>query len=102
MLPSRQQPFLDLRIKLWKARAQAKQMWLERMLSMAPADAREIARRNRWIRRALDRVRRAQTAVRSRASLLDGYTEHLSVLEMTLMGATEEKPAKTPSGTKAE
>lgn len=102
MLASRQSPFLDLRVKLWKARAQAKQMFLERMLSSGPAEPHNASARKRWIARALERVRHAQAAVKYRASLLDAYTEHLSVLEMTLMGATEEKPTKMPSAGKAE
>ena len=32
-----------------------------------------------------------------RASLIDAYTEHLSVLEMTLMRAAEEKDSKAES-----
>jgi len=102
MLASGQSPFLDLRVKLWQTRAQAKQMWLERALATPPATPADAARRQRWIARALNGVRNAQNAVKSRASLLDTFAEHLSVLEMTLMGASEDKPAKAPSKTDAK
>jgi hypothetical protein len=103
MLDSRQSPFVDLRLKLWKTRAQAKQTRLERLLAAPQDGEQDTAMRKRWIARALAGVRRAQASVKSRASLLDAYAEHLSVLEMTLMGAIEEKPAKpstkpSPSG----
>jgi len=102
MLDARQSPILELRVGLLKARAQAKQKWLEQMLSSAPRDAQEASRRNRWITRALMVVKRARTAVKYRAALLDAYAEHLSVLEMTLMGAAEGKPGKPLTPGKAE
>ena len=57
-------------------------------------DARSFAptrprRRKRWIRRALRAVKRGQAEIQYHAALSDAYTEHLSVLEMTLMGAVE-------------
>jgi hypothetical protein len=97
MQASRQSLFDDLHVRLLKARAQAKQVWLERMLSSPPASPAEALRRKRWIAQALQGVNRAQAGVKSRAGLLDAYTEHLSVLEMTLMGASEDKGAKPPA-----
>ena len=36
-------------------------------------------------------VKRGQDEVKSQAALMDAYTEHLNVLEMTLIAAVEEK-----------
>jgi hypothetical protein len=102
MLEARQSPILELRVGLLKARAQAKQKWLEQMLSSPAREAQEASLRKRWITRALKVVKRARTAVKYRAALLDAYAEHLSVLEMTLMGAAEEKPSKPFTPGKAE
>jgi hypothetical protein len=88
-----------LRVGRLKARARAKQHWLERLLSSPTETPRESSSRKRWIAEALDRIKREQDTLAYRASLLDAYTEHLSVLEMTLMGAAEEKSAP---GNKAE
>jgi hypothetical protein len=82
-----------MRIGLLKERARAKQHRLERMLSAPAGSPGEIVRRKHWIADALDRIKRAQAAMTYRASVLDAYSEHLSVLEMTLMGAAEEKSA---------
>jgi hypothetical protein len=37
-------------------------------------------------------VKRGQAAIKYRAALIDAYAEHLSVLEMTLLAAVEQKP----------
>ena len=44
-----------------------------------------------WIKRALDLVKRGQAEIKYHAALMDAYAEHLSVLEMTLIGAAEHK-----------
>ena len=102
MLDARQSPILELRVGLMKARAQAKQKWVEQMLSLPARDAQEASRRRHWITRALKVVKGARAAVKYRAALLDAYAEHLSVLEMTLMGAAEEKAGKPFTPGKAE
>jgi hypothetical protein len=92
MVASPKTPLLVSRIEAVKARARAKQQWLERVLS-SPAATRGniVRRRQQWVADALHRVQRAKADAMFRASLLDAYTEHLSVLEMTLMRASEEK-----------
>jgi hypothetical protein len=99
MLESRKSRLLELRVGRLKARARTKQQWLETLLRSPVASAGASLRRRRWIAEALDRIKREQDHAAYRASLLDAYTEHLHVLEMTLMGAAEEKAAP---GNKAE
>ena len=84
-----QTPLLDLQTQVWKARAQAKQKWLERNLAEPATTPREAELRSLWIRQALDAVKRGQDEVRYQAALLDAYAAHLSVLEMNLMAASE-------------
>ena len=93
MLESRKSRLLELRVGRLKARARTKQQWLEKLLTSPAASSGANLRRKRWIAEALDRIKREQDNVAYRASLLDAYTEHLHVLEMTLMGAAEEKAA---------
>jgi hypothetical protein len=76
----------------WKARAHAKQQWLERALEEPPKSADDAAWRRKWIKHALSAVKRGQTEVRHRVELLDVYAEHLSTLEMTLIAAAEQQP----------
>ena len=45
-----------------------------------------------WIKRALSTVKRGQGEIKYHAALMDAYAEHLSVLEMTLIAAAEQKP----------
>jgi hypothetical protein len=90
---STQAPLLELQTQLWKARAQAKQKWLERTLAEPAKGPREAARRLMWIKRALNTVKRGQAEIKYKAALMDAYAEHLSVLEMTLIGAAEQKPS---------
>lgn len=90
-----QTSMLELQAQLWKARAQAKQKRLERSLAKAAGSSDEKAYRTAWITRALKTVKRAQIQLKYQAALLDAYAQHLSVLEMTLLGAREEKPAPT-------
>jgi hypothetical protein len=98
MLSSTQTPLLELQTQLWKARAQAKQKWLERTLAEPAKTPREAARRMMWIKRALNKVKRGQAEIKYQAALMDAYAEHLSVLEMTLIGAAEQKTS-TERGT---
>jgi hypothetical protein len=91
MVSSTPTPLLELQTQVWKARAQAKQKWLERTLAEPPKYPRQALKRMLWIKRALGTVKRGQAEIRYRAALLDAYAEHLSVLEMTLIGAAEQK-----------
>src|SRR5262245_37718317 len=84
----------ESRVDALKTRARAKQKWLERMLSASAQSLGEIGRRRHWIDDALQRIKRAKADAMYRASVIDAYTEHLSVLEMTLMRAAEEQLGK--------
>jgi hypothetical protein len=97
MLASRKTRLRESRIEALKARARAKQQWLEQTLASSDQAATKTLRRQHWIADALHRIKRAKADAMYRASLLDAYTEHLSVLEMTLMRAAEEKGAKAES-----
>jgi hypothetical protein len=98
MLLSNRAHVLELQTQLWKARALAKQKWLEWALS-EPADGpRAAARRAVWIKQALETVRRGQAEIKYRAALSDANAEHLSVLEMILIGASEQRPASSETG----
>ena len=97
MPESRKSRLLELHIGRLKARARARQQWLEKMLASPPENAKAGLKRKRWIAEALDRIKREQDTVTYRASVLDAYNEHLSVLEMTLMGAAEEQSGKSGS-----
>jgi hypothetical protein len=86
-----QTPFLELQTQLWRARAQAKQKWLEQSLAQPTRTPEDAAWRMTWIKRALNMVKRGQAEIKYHAALMDAYTEHLSVLEMTLIAAAEQK-----------
>ena len=86
-----QTPFLELQKQLWKARAQAKQKWLEQSLTQPTRTSDEAAWRLSWIKQALHMVKRGQTEIKNQAALMDAYAEHLNVLEMTLIAAAEQK-----------
>ena len=92
MASSTPKPLLELQRQLWKARAQAKQKWLERALAEPAEGSDEAAWRMNWIKRALNTVTRKQAEIKNHAALMDAYAEHLSVLEMTLIAAAEQKP----------
>lgn len=92
---SRTSQGLESRIERLKKRGRTKQKWLERMLAASPKTPSEGARRQHWIHDALHRIKRAKARALYRASMLDAYTEHLSVLELTLMEAAEEKSGKS-------
>jgi hypothetical protein len=84
-------PLLKLESQVWKARAQAKQKWLERVLAQPVQGPRERERRALWITRALKAVKRGQNELKYQTALIDAYAEHFSVLEMSLIQAAEEK-----------
>jgi hypothetical protein len=86
-----QTPFLEHQKQLWKARAQAKQKWLEQSLAQSTRTSDDAVWRMTWIKQALDMVERAQAEIKHHAALMDAYTEHLTVLEMTLIAAAEQK-----------
>ena len=86
-----QTPFLELQKQLWKARAQAKQKWLEQSLAQPTRTSDDAAWRMTWIKQALNMVKRGQAEIKYHAALMDAYTEHLNVLEMTLIAAAEQK-----------
>src|SRR5262245_878970 len=92
MPSSTEPPLLEMQTRLWKARAQAKQKWLERTLAEPIKSDDDAAWRTAWIKRALNTVKRGQAQIRYQAALMDAYAEHLSVLEMTLIAAAEQKP----------
>jgi hypothetical protein len=97
-------PLLELESQVWKARAQAKQKWLERTLAEPAKSPREAERRSLWINQALSVVKRGQDQVKHQAALMDAYAEHLSVLEMSLIAAAERaRPEdKRPDGKRPE
>ena len=86
-----QTPFLELQKQLWKARAQAKQKWLEQSLAQPTRTPDDATWRMTWIKRALKMVKRGQAEIKYHAALMDAYAEHLNVLEMTLIAAAEQK-----------
>ena len=87
---------LEAKTAIWKARAQAKQKWLERALAEKAGSPQEAARRKAWISRALKMVKRARTRIEYETSLVDAYAQHLSALEMTLMSEAEKIQSGTP------
>ena len=93
MISSLDTPLLELQTQLWRARAEAKQKWLEQSLAQPARTSEDAAARTTWIKRALILVKRGQAEIKHQAALMDAYTEHLSVLEMTLIAAAEQKPS---------
>ena len=88
-------PVLKLETQVWKARAGAKQKWLDRVLAQPVRNARERERRTRWIKRALEAVKQGQEELKYQTALMDAYAEHLSVLEMSLIDAAEQKEGRS-------
>jgi hypothetical protein len=89
-----QMQLLELETQVWKARAHAKQKWLERTLAEPAKNPREAERRTMWINQALNVVKRGQDQVKYQVALMDAYAEHLSVLEMSLIAAAERARAE--------
>jgi len=86
-----QTSLLELQTDVWKTRALAKQKQLERTLA-EPARSPQVAeRQNMWIQQALTAVKRGQEELKYQTALLDVYAEHLSVLEMSLTAASEDR-----------
>jgi len=88
---------LEVQTQLWKARAQAKQKWLERSLAESAKTPRHAAMRMTWIKRALRMVKRGQAELKYQTALMDTYAEHLSAIEMALISAAEQT-APLPDG----
>ena len=86
-----QTPFLERQKQLWKVRAQTKQKRLEHSLAEPTTTTDDAALRMTWIKQALNLVKRRQAEIKYHAALMDACTEHLSVLEMTLIAAAEQK-----------
>jgi hypothetical protein len=86
-----QKSVLELQRQVWKARGQAKQKWLAQALAAPVSNLREAEERASWIERARQLVKSGQEEIKYQSALLDAYAEHLSVLELTLMAATEAK-----------
>ena len=84
-------PLLKLESQVWKARAEAKQKWLEHALAKPIRNPADAKRRALWIQRALDAVKQGQDELKHQTALLDAYAEHLGSLEMRLIQAIEEK-----------
>ena len=93
-----QKSVLELQRQVWKARGRAKQKWLEQALAEPVENPRDAEERASWIERALELVKSGQDEIKYQAALLDAYAEHLSVLEMSLMAATESKSSGSESG----
>jgi len=89
---------LELQRQVWKARGHAKQKWLEQALAAPVKNPRDAEERAAWIERALELVKSGQDEIKYQAALLDAYAEHLSVLEMSLMAASESKSGGAESG----
>ena len=95
MLAAAQKQLLELETEVWKARAQAKQKWLERALAEPAGNPRDAERRTMWIDQALKVVKRGRDQITYQSALMDAYAEHLSVLEMSLIAAGERKGAES-------
>jgi|SRR5215471_2518458 len=93
-----QTSLLELQRQMWKARGHAKQKWLEQALAAPVKNPRDAEERASWIERALELVKSGQEEIKYQAARLDAYAEHLSVLEMSLMAATEAKSGGAESG----
>ena len=84
-----QTSLLTLQSDVWRARAHAKQKWLERSLAEPIVSEGQAARRRTWIKEALHAVKRGQDEIKYQAALLDAYAGHLNALEMSLIAAAE-------------
>jgi hypothetical protein len=82
---------LEAKTGIWKARALAKQKWLEQALAEPTTTPQQAARRMAWIKRALKIVKRAQSRIAYQTGLIDAYAQHLNALEMTLLSEAEQK-----------
>ena len=101
MASSIETPSIEKKAEIWKARAQAKQKWLEKALAEKTTSPRQDALRKAWIERALKVVQRAQSTIKYHTGLVDAYAQHLNALEMTLMSETDLKTGTRATGSKA-
>jgi hypothetical protein len=100
MASSIETPSVEKKAEIWKARAQAKQKWLEKALAEKTTSPRQAALRMVWIKRALKVVQRAQTTIKYQTGLVDAYAQHLNALEMTLMSEADQKTGTRGTGSK--
>ena len=100
MLSSIETRSVKAKTEIWKARAQAKQKWLEQALAEKTTSPRQAALRMVWIKQALKVVQRAQTTIKYHTGLVDAYAQHLNALEMTLMSEADEKSGTRATGSK--
>ena len=100
MASSIEAPSLEKKAEIWKARAQAKQKWLEKALSEKTTNPQQAALRMAWIKRALSVVQRAQSTIRYQTGLVDAYAQHLNALEMTLMSEADQKTSTSATAQK--
>ena len=100
MASSIETPSLEKKAEIWKARAQAKQKWLEKALAEKTTSPRQAALRMEWIKRALKVVQRAQSTIKYHTGLVDAYAQHLNALEMTLMSEADQKTGTRATGSK--
>ena len=102
MLSSIETRSVKAKTEIWKARAQAKQKWLEGALVEETTSPEEAARRMAWIKRALKMVKRAQSEIAYHTGLVDAYAQHLNALEMTLISEAEKKISARSKKSKVE
>ena len=100
MASSIETPSVEKKAEIWKARAQAKQKWLEQALAEKTTSPRHAALRMAWIKRALKVVQRAQSTIRYHTGLVDAYAQHLTALDMTLMSEADQKTGTKATGSK--
>ncbi len=100
MASSIETPSVEKKAEIWKARAQAKQKWLEKALAEKTTSPRQTALRMAWIKRALRVVQRAQSTIKYHTGLVDAYAQHLNALEMTLMSEADQKTSTKATGQK--
>jgi len=102
MLSSIDTRSVKAKTEIWKARAQAKQKWLEGALAEEPTSPQQAARRMAWIKRALKMVKRAHSEIAYHTGLVDAYAQHLNALEMTLISEAEKQTTARSEKPKAE
>ena len=93
---------LDATAGIWKARALAKQKWLEQALAEPSTGPQQAARRMAWVKRALKMVKRAHSEIAYHTGLVDAYAQHLNALEMTLISEAEKQTTARSEKPKAE
>ena len=101
MASSIETPSVEKKAEIWKARAQAKQKWLEKALAEKTTSPRQAALKMAWIERALRVVQRAQSTIKFHTALVDAYAQHLNALEMALMSEADQKTSTRATGQKA-